>query len=122
MATRLLQRQILPLDRDFEVFALYVDPDEADLDEDKYVVGGERAAKELNNTKIRQATGDGAQIRADQILDRTRLLVDAGQRLSLGAYFNAFPASYWRRWTIVEHVTLTVTVEGAGALVPSRAG
>lgn len=117
MATRLLQRQILPLDRDFEVFALYVDPDEADLDEDKYVVGGERAAKELNNTKIRQATGDGAQIRADQILDRTRLLVDAGQRLSLGAYFNAFPASYWRRWTIVEHVTLTVTVEGAGALV-----
>jgi galactofuranosylgalactofuranosylrhamnosyl-N-acetylglucosaminyl-diphospho-decaprenol beta-1,5/1,6-galactofuranosyltransferase len=114
---RLLQRQILPLDRDFEVFALYVDPDEADLDEDKYVVGGDRAAKDLNNTKVRQATRGGVQIRADQILDRTRLRVDAGQRLSLGAYFNAFPASYWRRWTIVEHVTLTVTVEGAGALV-----
>jgi galactofuranosylgalactofuranosylrhamnosyl-N-acetylglucosaminyl-diphospho-decaprenol beta-1,5/1,6-galactofuranosyltransferase len=114
---RLLQRQILPLDRDFEVFSLYVDPSSADLDEDKYVVGGTRAAKELNNTKIRQGTGEGEQIRPDQILDRTRLQVDAGQRLSLGAYFNAFPASYWRRWTIVNDVTLTVTVEGAGATV-----
>ena len=27
--TRLLQRQILPLDRDFDVLALYVDPEEA---------------------------------------------------------------------------------------------
>ncbi|MGZ4475552.1 MAG: glycosyltransferase [Nocardioides sp.] len=116
-ATRLLQRQILPLDRDFEVFALYVDPHEAVLDEDKYVVGGERAAKELNNTAVRQAVGDGEQIRAEQILDRTRLRLDAGQRLSFGSYFNAFPASYWRKWTIVDEVTLTVTVEGAGATV-----
>ncbi|WP_017934817.1 glycosyltransferase [Nocardioides sp. Iso805N] len=114
---RLLQRQILPLDRDFEVFSLYVDPSEADLDEDKYVVGGTRAAKELNNTKIRQGTGEGQQIRPDQILDRTSLQLDAGQRLSFGAYFNAFPASYWRRWTIVDRVTLTVTVQGAGATV-----
>jgi galactofuranosylgalactofuranosylrhamnosyl-N-acetylglucosaminyl-diphospho-decaprenol beta-1,5/1,6-galactofuranosyltransferase len=114
---RLLQRQILPLDRDFEVFALYVDPRDADLDEDKYVVGGTRAAKDLNNTRIRQASGEGEQIRPDQILDRTRLRLDAGQRLSFGAYFNAFPASYWRRWTIVDQVTLAVTVEGAGATV-----
>jgi len=117
MVTRLLQRQILPLDRDFEVFALYVDPHDADLDEDKYVVGGTRAAKELNNTKIRQGAGDAEQIRPDQIVDRTRLRMDAGQRLSFGAYFNAFPASYWRRWTIVDDVRLTVTVEGAGATV-----
>jgi len=114
---RLLQRQILPLDRDFEVFSLYVDPDEADLDEDKYVVGGTRAAKELNNTKIRQGVGAGEQIRPDQILDRTRLQLDAGQKLSFGAYFNAFPASYWRKWTIVDDVTLAVTVQGAGATV-----
>ncbi|WGL51522.1 glycosyltransferase [Nocardioides sp. BP30] len=114
---RLLQRQILPLDRDFEVLPLYVDPSTPDLDEDKYVVGGTRAAKELNNTRIRQGTGEAEQVRADQILDRTRLRLDAGQRLSFAAYFNAFPASYWRRWTIVDHVTLTVSVEGAGATV-----
>ncbi len=38
--TRVLQRQILPLDRDLEVMALYVDLEDARLDEDKYVVGG----------------------------------------------------------------------------------
>ncbi len=115
--TRLLQRQILPLDRDPDVFPLYVDLAEPDLDEDKYVVGGSRAAQEINNTKIRQGTTGGAKLRADQILDRTRLRVDASQSISLASYFNAFPASYWRRWTIVDQVRLTVTVEGAGATV-----
>ena len=33
-ARRLLQRQIMPLDRDFDVMALYVDPEEARLDAD----------------------------------------------------------------------------------------
>ena len=32
---RVLQRQILPLDRDFDVLALYVDPEDARLDADK---------------------------------------------------------------------------------------
>ncbi|MBW3630732.1 MAG: hypothetical protein KY464_15750, partial [Gemmatimonadetes bacterium] len=39
------------------------------------------------------------------------------QRISFGSYFNAFPASYWRRYTIVTDVTLTLTVEGPGATV-----
>ena len=30
MTTRLLQRQIMPLDRDNDVFSLYVDPEPAD--------------------------------------------------------------------------------------------
>lgn len=115
--TRLLQRQILPIDRDPEVFALYVDLGEANLDEDKYVVGGSRAAKELNNTAIRQGATGGPKLRPEQVVDRTRLLVDAGQSVSLASYFNAFPASYWRRWTIVDKVRLTVSVEGAGATV-----
>ena len=44
---------------------------------------------------------------------------EPGERLSFGTYFNAFPASYWRRWTIVDDVTLTVEVQGAGASVTS---
>ncbi|HVK28425.1 MAG TPA: glycosyltransferase family 2 protein, partial [Nocardioides sp.] len=115
--TRLLQRQILPVDRDPEVFPLYVDLGEPNLDEDKYVVGGSRAAKELNNTAIRQGAAGGSKLRPEQVVDRTRLLVDAGQSVSLASYFNAFPASYWRRWTIVDKVRLTVSVEGAGATV-----
>src|SRR5215207_2883323 len=115
MSTRLLQRQILPLDRDSDVMALYVDPEEARLDADKYHVGGNRAAKELNQAAIRQSTSTGVSVHPDQIESRTAVRVLQGQRLSFGTYFNAFPASYWRRWTHVTDVTLTVTLHGKGA-------
>ncbi|MBB6628992.1 glycosyltransferase [Nocardioides sp. KIGAM211] len=117
MTTRLLQRQILPLDRDFDVLALYVDPDDAKLDADKYEIGGSRAAKALNNAAIRQSTASGVTIHPDQIESRTALRVVQGERLSFGTYFNAFPASYWRRWTVVTDVTLTVHLRGRGAAV-----
>ena len=117
MTTRLLQRQILPLDRDFDVLALYVDPDEAKLDADKYEIGGNRAAKDLNNAAIRQSTASGKQIHPDQIESRTALRVKSGERLSFGTYFNAFPASYWRRWTVVTDVQLSIEVVGSGATV-----
>ncbi|WP_299922103.1 glycosyltransferase [uncultured Nocardioides sp.] len=113
--TRLLQRQILPLDRDTDVFRLYVDPEPAVLDADKYEVGSSRAAQNLNSAQMRQSVSSGATIHPDQILDREALALQAEQRISFGSYFNAFPASYWRRHTVVTDVTLTVTVEGAGA-------
>ena len=109
--TRLLQRQILPLDRDFDVMPLYVDPEEAKLDADRYAIGGDRAAKDLNNAAIRQATSTGRGIGPDQIESRTALRVRSGERLSFGTYFNAFPASYWRRWTVVSDVRLPVDVD-----------
>ena len=31
--------------------------------------------------------------------DRTSLTVPAGEEVSFQTYFNAFPASYWRRWS-----------------------
>ncbi|QYJ04395.1 glycosyltransferase [Nocardioides panacisoli] len=117
MSTRLLQRQILPLDRDLDVVPLYVDVEDAVLDADKYSVGGSRAAKELNHAAMRQSTTTGRQFHPDQIESRTALRVPAQEHLSLGTYFNAFPASYWRRHTIVDAVTLTITVRGRGASV-----
>ncbi|HWU23481.1 MAG TPA: glycosyltransferase [Nocardioides sp.] len=117
MTRRLLQRQIMPLDRDLEVMSLYVDLEDARLDEDKYVVGGNHAAKAINATQIRQATGSGRRVAPEQLLDRTRFKVLAGQSVSFGSLFNGFPASYWRRWTIVDQVRLEVTVEGIGAHV-----
>ena len=63
---RVLQRQIMPLDRDFDVFALYVDPEDVALDADKYEVGGSKAAKDLNNAAIRQATTTGKSIHPER--------------------------------------------------------
>jgi galactofuranosylgalactofuranosylrhamnosyl-N-acetylglucosaminyl-diphospho-decaprenol beta-1,5/1,6-galactofuranosyltransferase len=42
------------------------------------------------------------------------------QRVTFGTYFNAFPASYWRRWTEVDEVTLRVRVSGEGTLLVYR--
>ncbi len=40
----------------------------------------------------------------------------AERRLTFGTYFNAFPASYWRRWTSFASVRLQVSVRGQGTL------
>ena len=50
--TRLLQRQILPIDRDTDVFPLYVDLEEAKLDTDRHAVGGDKAADTLEDIDI----------------------------------------------------------------------
>ncbi len=115
--TRLLQRQILPIDRDTDVFPLYVDLEDAKLDTDRFSVGGSKAAKDLNNAAIRQSTSTGRKLHPDQIRSRTALRLEPSQLLSFGTYFNAFPASYWRRHTIVTDVELTVHVTGAGSAV-----
>ncbi|WP_018142538.1 glycosyltransferase [Alloscardovia criceti] len=47
---------------------------------------------------------------------RTTLRVRPGGHVSLCTYFNAFPASYWRRWTRVSTVQLSVQVQGSGVL------
>ncbi|MBA2956334.1 glycosyltransferase [Nocardioides sp. MAH-18] len=110
-------RQIMPVDRDLDVLPLYVDPDPAVLDADKYNVGGDKGAKELNKASLRQSVSSGSTIDPDQIVDRHAVCVRRGDRLSFGSYFNAFPASYWRRWTIVEQVRLSVELQGRGASV-----
>ncbi|MDQ6642340.1 MAG: glycosyltransferase [Actinomycetota bacterium] len=115
MTTKLLQRQILPLDRDYDVLPLYIDAEAAVLDADKYEIGSNRQAKEVNAAGLRQSTATGVGIHPDQIESRTCLRVNSGGRLSFGTYFNAFPASYWRRWSIVQDVTLTVQLTGRGA-------
>jgi hypothetical protein len=42
--------------------------------------------------------------------------VRAGERISFGTYFNAFAASYWRRWTTVKEVRLNVRTSGRGTV------
>ena len=39
--------------------------------------------------------------------------LDGGWEVSFATYFNAFPASYWRRWTVLESVVLKLTVTGS---------
>jgi len=41
-------------------------------------------------------------------------------RLTFGTYFNAFPASYWRRWTDLASVRLVMRVSGSGTVIVYR--
>ena len=56
----------------------------------------------------------------DQVLGRRAYRLAPGQRASFATYFNAFPAGYWRRWTVVDSVTLRVWTRGEGTLIVYR--
>ncbi|WP_396668660.1 glycosyltransferase [Microbacterium sp. R86528] len=48
------------------------------------------------------------------IVDRTSVCVASGTIASFATYFNAFPASYWRHWTTVDRVELSIRCDGVG--------
>lgn len=45
-------------------------------------------------------------------LSRTALSIGAESEVSFCTYFNAFPASYWRRWSILDSVVLRLELSG----------
>ena len=109
---RVLQRVVLPADRDTDVLPLYVDADRPQLDVDK------SALTPAQRGKV-PPTEPNAEVEPDPhaVLGRYRYRVPENHRISFGTYFNGFAASYWRRWTIVDAVTLHVRVTGADATV-----
>ncbi|MGW5050749.1 glycosyltransferase [Actinokineospora sp. NPDC004072] len=48
------------------------------------------------------------------VSSRVAVTVPTSARVSFASYFNAFPASYWKRWTRVTEVTLRMRVRGGG--------
>ena len=45
---------------------------------------------------------------------RTELEIGTESEVSFATYFNAFPASYWRRWSTLQSVVLHVELTGSG--------
>ncbi|MGH3621961.1 MAG: glycosyltransferase [Sciscionella sp.] len=50
------------------------------------------------------------------ISSRRCVTVPASASVSFASYFNAFPASYWRRWTRLNEVVLRMAVRGSGRI------
>jgi hypothetical protein len=109
---RVLQRVVLPADRDTDVLPLYVDPDRAQLDVDKSGLTPAQRAKVPPPEPVADIEPD-----PHAVLGRYRYEVPKNHRISFGTYFNGFAASYWRRWTIVEDVSLHVRLTGDDASV-----
>ncbi|WP_336625885.1 MULTISPECIES: glycosyltransferase [unclassified Microbacterium] len=97
----LLQKTVLPLDRDPDILPLYVDPETWSTIDEEAVRVSNRA--HLGN-----------------ILGRERARILTGRRVSFGTYFNAFPASYWQHWTSVRSVQLRVRTEGTATILVYR--
>lgn len=99
--THVLQNVVFPLDRDPDLLPLYADPETWSVIDEEPVRVSNRA--HLGN-----------------ILGRTRARIVSGRRVSLGTYFNAFPASYWQHWTSVRQVRLTVRTSGPATVLVYR--
>lgn len=104
-AGTVLQRVVFPLGRDGEVLPLY-------LDEGRGLPGTSAGGVTTVETPVEQ--------HPDAVLGRRRVRIGAGTRTSFAAYFNAFPASYWRRWTTVRQVELRVRLSGPATVLVHR--
>jgi len=131
---RVLQRVVFP-GEDLDVVPLYV---ETNPERGAAELAAELAAEALGETPKAApvmpagsaATGEtqssirfGAglpHLPVDEILPRQTAVISEGRRVSFGTYFNAFPASYWRRWTTVDSVTLRVRVAGECTIIVYR--
>src|SRR5262249_36627985 len=56
----------------------------------------------------------------EEVGPRRSAVISPGSRVSFATYFNAFPASYWRRWTTVSSVTLRVRIAGESTIILYR--
>ena len=109
---RVLQRVIFPTSRDMDVLPLYVDPDRPRLEADNTGL----TTRQRNRLPPVESTAK-EELDPHAVLGRHRYQVKPWDRISFGTYFNAFPASYWRRWTVIDVVTLRGRVTGEGATV-----
>lgn len=91
---RVATRVIFPPDRDVDILPLYID------------------IEQKGQPKLR----------SEIVRGRFSLGLNANETVSLGSYFNAFPASYWRAWTLVRTVRLVVETSGDGAIIVYKSG
>ncbi|WP_296375157.1 glycosyltransferase [Pseudonocardia sp.] len=105
----LLQRVILPRAGDpMSVRSLYMDERTGIRLTTMPSMPGEPVRKILN------LAGSSLGARSLTATSRTSAVVKEQSEVSFGAYFNAFAASYWRRWSALTEVRLRLEVEGDG--------
>lgn len=76
-----------------------------------------RGVAEVSALYVDTGDGSGSQPgESYEIVGRRAIRVFAHRRVSMGTFFNAFPASYWQRFTDVRSVRLVVRLSGRGLL------
>lgn len=96
-----LQSVVFPQAKDPDVLPLYADPETWTRIDDKSV----RLSRHAH---------------IDSVLSRSSSHIGPGERVSYASYFNAFPAAYWQRWTVVTEIRLELHTQGAGTIIVYR--
>ena len=115
-----LQRVIFPSAVETDVVPLYVDAGAATGVQlpTRFDSDAATSLKEATDAQTLNAPAPAASANAARNLTgRRSITVGDGKHLSFGTYFNAFPASYWRRWTDLKQVVLSVHTSGEGMVV-----
>lgn len=100
MAT-VLQRLIFPTNQNPDVIPLYVDSA-------IWTVVGKRPVRISDFTE------------SEFSCERYSASIPPNSRYSFASYFNAFPASYWQRWTRLTEVELKIQTSGVGTILIYR--
>ena len=120
---RVLQRLILPFESSPDVVPLYIEVADArsGATTSASALGG---GSEKRSTETAGSTGAPRaalpQVDLGELGERRSVRIPAHSMRSFGTYFNAFPASYWRRWTKVRALRLRIRTSGPGHLVVMR--
>jgi galactofuranosylgalactofuranosylrhamnosyl-N-acetylglucosaminyl-diphospho-decaprenol beta-1,5/1,6-galactofuranosyltransferase len=121
--TRVLHRVVMPGERDLDVLRLYVD---GNVVFGRKAVDTESAAEQVLAEKTTQTPQLGDTYRPlskdsnAEILGRRSVVIPSGSRVSFCSYFNAFPASYWRRWSVLDSVRLRIRACGEATILVYR--
>ncbi|MDQ0117584.1 galactofuranosylgalactofuranosylrhamnosyl-N-acetylglucosaminyl-diphospho-decaprenol beta-1,5/1,6-galactofuranosyltransferase [Pseudarthrobacter defluvii] len=111
----IVQRIILPSSDQTDTVSLYVDAGSANgirLRENDELY---RSPKLLED-KLHLFSSENREAHFEDLLTRHSMRVRSGEQISFGTYFNAFPASYWRRWTHTRDIRLSVNTSGSGTI------
>ena len=116
---RVLQRLILPTEASPDIAPLYIEASDArsGASGSAFGLGGGDSS---DAGAPGQPAASATSVDVSELSDRRSVRIPAQSMRSFGTYFNAFPASYWRRWTPVRALRLVVRTAGSGTLVVMR--
>ncbi len=117
-----LQRVIFPERQEMDTTPLYVDSGIAMGVQLSTMNGALTSNDSMSQESDAQSPAKAratstSETHTEDFLGRESTLVRAGNRLSFATYFNAFPASYWKRWTTLTEIRLQVVTQGEGTII-----
>ena len=119
---RVVQRTIMRASQELDVRALYmgtVTSMTSAPDASSGQSGSDRRTDDTKSSKDAPQADSGI-IGYGRVNEDDSTVADPGRRITFGTYFNAFPASYWRRWSEYRSVRLEARLRGQGTLIVYR--